>query len=173
VKSADATLTIWGHGGQAKFADLTSDQLVAYIKAWKKMNPTLKTVEIVTCDARHAQDDTYESFAKRVVTGLEGTGIVVKGLPVGMTGDSYSILWADNKNGFCYITATTKARFDEVNPRFQALYRTEATATPTVTASEVCNKMASGKAKEGPAGQQYSLIYSQLKTLRANLVVVR
>ena len=173
IKSADATLTIWGHGGQSEFAGMTSDQMVTFVKAWKKMNPTLRTVEIVICDARHAQDDTYEAFADRVLKGLAGTAIAVKALPKGQSGDGYSILWADGKNGFCYMTATNKTRFDEVNTQIKNTYASETAKDSALTLSNVCNTISAGKSKEGPKGLQYSLIFSQLRTLRANLVVVR
>jgi len=165
IKSADATLSIWGHGGQSEFAGMTSAQMVTFVKAWKKMNPTLTTVEIITCDARHAQDDTYEAFAEAVVKGLAGTGVVVKALPKGQTAESESILWAGAQY-FCYMTAKTTAVFNEVNQKL------ETGINGGSKSYEICDQLAKGKAKD-PKGGQYTVNYGIVKNLRSNLVVVR
>jgi hypothetical protein len=170
VKSADKTLTIWGHGGQTEFANMTSDQMIKLVIDWKKMNPSLTTVEIVTCDARHAQDATAASFAGRVAAGVHAKypTLLVKGLPIGQHADDESVLFADSHGsnaGFCYLTGSKKAVFKEVHDRIMADHEPDA--------SLVCNKIASGRAKEGPKAAQYTVTFGQLQNLRTSLVAVR
>jgi hypothetical protein len=107
--SNDATLTIWGHGDANSLAGMSDAQLVQLIVAWKTKNEALKTVEIVTCDARHNQDPAgLDGYAKRVATLLKDNkiNVTVKALPQGQNSTDWSILWANSGSGtFCYITS--------------------------------------------------------------------
>lgn len=106
------TLVFWGHGTISSLCDLKSAPIVTLIKDWKRLNSTLKTVEIVTCNSRHAPA-RHDSFAKQMKHGLRSgfrsstRNIVVKALPVAVGGslNAYSILLAHAPNkSWCYIT---------------------------------------------------------------------
>ena len=176
--SGDTTLTIWGHGDQRRLADLTAPELIQYLKAWKKKNPKLTTIEIVTCDARHAQNDTYAAYADQVVALIakekDLKGLTVKALPAGLTKNSDSILYADDKGGFCYMTASAPNVFTEVNTRLYLAVKEEDGKGQTGKAvSEICNQVASGRAAEKEKARLYTLMFGQLDNLRNYLSVVK
>ena len=107
------TLVFWGHGTFVSLCDLQSAAMVTLIRDWKRLNPSLKTVEIITCNSRHSPTG-YDAYAAQIKAGLR-TGfmrntrnIVVKALPVNVGGslNSHSILLADwESSTWCYITA--------------------------------------------------------------------
>lgn len=106
------TLTFWGHGDPGRFCDHSPSELVKLIGKWKKLNSKLKTVELITCNARHCTQG--DPLASKIKSGLRmgflhGTaGIKVKALPVTVTGkrNAFSILLAEpNYKSWAYITA--------------------------------------------------------------------
>ena len=106
------TLVFWGHGDAYKLCHKTPGELVDIIKAWKKSNPTLKTVELITCNARHATGKTT-SYSKQVKSKLKSgirsstRDVKVKALPVTVTGshDAFSILLAETRTkSWVYVT---------------------------------------------------------------------
>jgi hypothetical protein len=117
LKAGDTTLTVWGHGDSRRndFCGLTSAQFAIYVLKWKRANPQLKTVEIITCDTQHA-DGSMTSYANRVVKLGEYrtmADIKFKVLPIGIK-NGYSILVVeDRKKIFTYVTADTKATLDK------------------------------------------------------------
>lgn len=50
------TLVLWGHGSHLYFCDMPAVRVVEVITNWKRLNPHLEFVEILTCDARHYTD---------------------------------------------------------------------------------------------------------------------
>ena len=104
------TLVFWGHGDKYKLCGKTPRELHDVIKAWKAVNPGLNTVELITCNARHAA--TGDPFAKQLKDGIglmsSLRGLKIKALPtfVGGRNNAWSILLAEtNSNTWCYITA--------------------------------------------------------------------
>ena len=114
AKAGLDTLIFWGHGDMLRLCGLLAPDVTKLIAAWKKLNPGLKTVEIITCNARHASvgSDPLAAQIKRGLTAgfLSATrSIVVKALPVNVGGkhEAYSILLANAPNKtWCYVTAS-------------------------------------------------------------------
>ena len=115
------TLTFWGHGDTSKFCGLTATALVSKVKEWMKWNPTIKTVEIITCNSRHGTldskplgDGTVEkswvkSYTDQVKPALKKLGLTVKALPMGM-GSAGAMRWSILKfspttSTWLYVTA--------------------------------------------------------------------
>jgi hypothetical protein len=111
---SDTTLTIWGHGGPAIFAEMLPAQLNTLIRSWKAQNRALTTVELVTCDARHVQDDR-DSYTDKLMPLLISGGkllVNVKCMPRGGSSATVSELWADlrmGSNGYYFIAAKDDA----------------------------------------------------------------
>ena len=167
------TLAFWGHGTQAFLCGMNVSGFVALVKSWKKLNSSLKTVEIITCDARHAAgtDDPFVVMAKAALRGgiLSSTrSMVLKAMPVHVVGsqDALSILLADwQSKSWCYITApgptgkvlhlTTELIKKEAKPFGDDLART------------------GDKVAREVKVRTYTLNYGYFATLRAQLEVVK
>jgi hypothetical protein len=166
VTCADLTLSIWGHGNEIMLAGMLDVELGVLIQNWKRKNPSLKTVELITCNAQH-NSQPLSGYAKRVAKFVERNykDITIKALPAGQFTDDYSILWANaNTKTFCYITAPSKETFDFANKRLQAL-------------EPVCHndlvKAGQQMAKErGTPPHNYTVNYGCLNVLRASLATV-
>src|SRR5262249_44960787 len=50
MRSTDTTLTVWGHSSQSKFCGMSAKEFTQLLLEWKKKNPQLKTIELITCD---------------------------------------------------------------------------------------------------------------------------
>lgn len=107
------TLVLWGHGDALRFCGKNVDDMKDIIKAWKKKNGGLKTVELITCNVRHYSTlMSSESYLKKLKSALSGFfsstgGLKLKALPVTCTGseDAFSILLAEtNHKSWCYVT---------------------------------------------------------------------
>ena len=108
------TLVFWGHGEHQKFCELTPDEFVPLVSSWKKLNPGLETVEMLTCNARHSERGAADSYTQKVVNQLtvKHAGIRFRALPVATTkkGDvcNWSILkWHPASATWAYIGAPT------------------------------------------------------------------
>src|SRR5262249_43196913 len=107
------TLIFWGHGEQNQMCGKPAMQLCRLIGQWKKLNPALKAVELITCNARHC-NGVRDPFADRVKRHLRwdlriwGTAaLTVKALPVAVDGkaNAFSILLAHvPTKSWVYIT---------------------------------------------------------------------
>jgi hypothetical protein len=113
TKAGLDTLTVWGHGDIARLCGLLVDDFVALVKSWAKVNTGLQTVEIVTCNARHAPTG-FDPYALNVARALRSgfmsstRNVVVKALPTNVGGalNAFSILLAHAPNrSWCYVTA--------------------------------------------------------------------
>lgn len=60
------TLTFRGHGDTSRFCGLTSAEFVNKVKEWLKWNPTIKMVEIITCNSRHGTLDSKKTHGGQV-----------------------------------------------------------------------------------------------------------
>lgn len=104
------TLVFWGHGTPGSLCGLAPKVAADKVKAWREINKKIDTVEILTCNARHAgsgSDPFVEQF--RIKLGFQlRRNLKVKALPIrmgpgGVQGDS--ILFADYKTKtWCYMT---------------------------------------------------------------------
>jgi len=111
---------------------MTSSDFVAKVKEWMKWNPTITTVEIITCNSRHGtidsrrlDDGTIErswvkSYTDQAKPGLKKLGLVVKALPMGMgmgTANRWSILkFSPTTNTWLYVTADGEKDTDVMWP---------------------------------------------------------
>jgi hypothetical protein len=121
VLSALDTLIFWGHGEQNRLCGKSAMDLCRLIAEWKKLNPALKTVELITCNARHC-DGARDPYANRVKhhvkwdLRIRGTfELKVKALPVAVRGkvNAWSILLAHAPTmTWVYITAPGTADAD-------------------------------------------------------------
>lgn len=112
-KVADLTsLVFWGHGDPHAFCGLASTDFVELIAAWKKVNSGLKTVEMLTCNARHKQFGYPDSYTEQVVNklGKKHRDIKFKALPIavspsGKTADFSILKWHPSSATWAYIGA--------------------------------------------------------------------
>ena len=176
------TLTFWGHGDSHHFCNLNASAFVSTVKDWKKMNPSIKTLEIITCNSRHGTTESkrqsdgklekswVKSYTDQVKPGLRSLGLTVKALPMGM-GDSGPHLWSilkfsDTTKTWMYITAggalNDNAMWAAVNmveddPLFKAT-KNYVTAGTAVKARDKLRK--------------YTIDFGTIGTLRAALITL-
>ena len=121
VKDAPTTiagldkLVFWGHGETTKFCTLRAPDFVTLVSAWRKKNPSLTTVEMLTCNARHRQTGT-DSYTDQVVTALSRKSgktarkVNFRALPVattksGKTCDWSILKWHPGTATWAYVAA--------------------------------------------------------------------
>lgn len=168
LKSDDEILSVWGHGDATHFSEMVDVEFGVLIKAWKKKNPSLKCVELITCDAQHHMIP-LAGYAKRIAKFVEETykDITIKALPVGQHSDDRSILWAHaGTKTFCYITAPSKVTFDHANNRLQTL-----DVTHHGDLIEIGTTMAKERQLSSP--NNFTINYSNFNGLRASLSTVK
>lgn len=142
--SADNTLTIWGHGGSEIFAEMSAPALGDFIKAWKAKNAALKTVELVTCDARHSSDNR-DSFTDKLMPLLLNASknkvlVNIMCLPRGGSTATTSELWATEvtgSNGYFFIAADNDAALQKGLKVWQDAQSAVPAATPVSKFYEV------------------------------------
>lgn len=163
------TLTYWGHGDAMKFCGFAANDFVANVSMWKKLNPGLKTVEIITCNARHSTTDlTFTSQAKPLLR-KKSSDIVLKGMPMGMgsiSSHNWSILkaHAPTRTWF-YVTAGGTTDQDEMWP---AVHLVEAEALNCGS-----NLATAGAAVErANPSRKFGLRYGTFDRLRATLTAI-
>jgi hypothetical protein len=176
------TLTFWGHGDSSHFCDMSAVDFVAKVKEWVKWNPTIKTVEIITCNSRHGttlskklDDGTVEhswvkSYTDQVKPGLKRLGLTVKALPMGM-GSGGANLWSILKfsattNTWLYITAGGAKDIDFMWP---GVYKVEEDPLFVTTKSYV-TAGAAVKARDNL--RKYTIDFGAIGALRAALIVL-
>jgi hypothetical protein len=168
------TLIAWGHSdGIEKFSEMTSDKFVELITAWRQANPGLKTVEILTCDARHnAKGEPQGPYAKRVAAGVQKKyrDLTIKALPIGRAADDCSILMAQvTPPTFCYITAPNKLVLDKARQAVLDL-NTQLKADLSLIGNELAKNP---NRPQQVSQRQYTLNYGPLKNVRSQLGVVK
>jgi inactivated superfamily I helicase len=111
-------LVFWGHGDTHAFCTKKAEDFVALVGEWRKKNPGLTTVEMLTCNARHKQTNT-DSYTDQVVTALSrkqarrADMVNFRALPVAVTKSGktcdWSILkWHPQSATWAYVGAPTK-----------------------------------------------------------------
>jgi hypothetical protein len=170
------TLVFWGHGEATRLCGKTPRELHDLIKLWKAQNPALNTIEIITCNARHASaGDPYVSRLKNGIGWRSSLrGIKIKALPTSVWGknNAWSILLAETDyNSWVYITApgTTDAllmeAFSMIN--LEQVPGRDGLRSFKGDIAERANEVV----RANPA-REWTMNYGYMHTLRAHLVVV-
>ena len=120
------TLVFWGHGTQGTLCAMTADQIADVVKSWKASNKKLATVEILTCNSRHAAEGQNPFVAQlRSKLGFLLRNVKIKSMPIrmgagGVHGDS--ILFADDSSRtWCYITAPSEKALQAIRGLFKEI----------------------------------------------------
>ena len=145
-----------------------------------KWNPTIKTVEIITCNSRHGtvgskplKDGTFEpcwvkSYTDQVKPALKKLGLTVKALPMGM-GAADAMRWSILKfspttNTWLYVTAGGEKDTDAMWP---AIHKVE--EHPLFLTSK--DFVAAGNAvKAADTLRKYTIDFGRIGELRDALV---
>lgn len=175
------TLTFWGHGDSSTFCGLSAKDFVKKVKEWKKWNPTINTVEIITCNSRHGTElsqrvngeiekSWVKSYTDQVKRDLKKKRLTVKALPMGMgigSANRWSILkYSGTTNTWLYITANGAKDTDAMWP---GVYKVE--EHPTFVTSK--NYVTAGTAvKAADKLRQYTIDFGTVGQLRDALVVL-
>ena len=147
-----------------------------------KWNPTIKTLEIITCNSRHGTldskklgDGTVEqswvkSYTDQVKPGLKKLGLTVKALPMGMgsiAANRWSILkFSPTTNTWLYVTANGAKDTDEMWP---AIHKVE--QDPLFLASK--NFVTAGAAvKARDTLRKYTIDFGTIGQLRNALIIL-
>lgn len=107
-------LIFWGHGNSGFLCGLTPSQAADKVKAWRDVNKKIDTIEILTCNTRHATSGSDPFVAQfKIKLGFRlRRNLKVKALPIRMGKDGVqgdSILFADYKTKtWCYLTTPTE-----------------------------------------------------------------
>lgn len=169
------TLAFWGHGDPFKLCGKTAREIHEIIKAWKALNPDLKTVEIITCNARHCTNG--DSFANQLKNGIGWgsslRGLTIKALPTAVGGkrNAWSILLAETvSNSWVYITApgASDAMLMEANSLIQ--FEKMPNGGMKSFNGDIAMR-ANNVVREHPM-RQWTMNYGYMNTLRAHLGVV-
>ena len=113
------TLVLWGHGTSVSLCDLGTDAMADLIQRWRKLNSSLQSIDIVTCNARHyapqgtKQVEFNDSYVNRLKVALKSRGratrkLTMRALPITVTGErnAWSILLAEAATkSWVYVTA--------------------------------------------------------------------
>ncbi|MCC2657642.1 MAG: hypothetical protein K0Q76_2750 [Panacagrimonas sp.] len=108
-----STLVFWGHGDIKKFCNLTPDEFLALVSSWKKLNPGIDTVEMLTCNARHKQGGNTDSYTGQVVAKLNTKqskirfrGFPLLSTPTGNTCQFSILKWHPTTTTWAYVGAS-------------------------------------------------------------------
>ncbi|MBX3231374.1 MAG: hypothetical protein KIT84_10550 [Labilithrix sp.] len=123
------TLVFWGHGTPAGLCGKDAKGIVDVIKKWRALNSKIETVEILTCNSRHAPGGSDPFITKlKNQMGFRLRNVKVKAMPIrmgpgGLHGDS--ILFADyNSRTWCYMTAPSDRELFSMRSLFKAICET-------------------------------------------------
>ena len=125
------TLIFWGHGTAGGLCGMSPHDAAKKVKAWKASNKKIKTVEILTCNARHSATGTDPFIAQfRRKLGFQlRRSLKVKCLPIrmgpgGIHGDS--ILFADYMTKtWCYVTTPNESSLHFIRNIFKHVCENE------------------------------------------------
>ena len=176
------TLTFWGHGDATRFCGMSAMEFTNKVKEWMKWNPTIKTLEIITCNSRHGtidsvklDDGTIErswvkSYTDQVKPGLKKLGLTVKALPMGMGASGanrWSILkFSPTTNTWLYVTADGEKDTDVMWP---AVTKVEQDPLFKATKSFVT---AGAAVKAADTLRKYTIDFGSIGGLRSALVTL-
>ena len=114
VPSVD-TLTFWGHGTAHGFCDMDEDEFLETVAAWKKVNKKITTVEMISCNLRHRQGTSPDSFTGKVINKIKRkhADIRFKALPVatsemGVTCENSILKWQPSSQTWAYCATPGK-----------------------------------------------------------------
>lgn len=125
------TLVFWGHGASDAFCGMNSRDFLKKVQEWVKWNPTIKTIEIITCNSRHGTEQSVrvngeiekswvKSYTDQVKPGLRKLKLTVKALPMGMGSSGanrWSILkYSGTTSTWMYVTADGSKDTDAMWP---------------------------------------------------------
>lgn len=165
------TLIYWGHGAAMGVCGLTPQEFAQDVVAWKRWNSGIKTVEVITCDARHVGlcDLSFIETVRPLIR-KKYKDIVIKALPMGMGSSSahtFSTLLAHSPTGtWCYITAGGAQEIDELMPAVH-LVKTEATQNTGGDLSQAAQAVQAAN----PA-RKFGLMFGGFANLRDTLTVI-
>lgn len=154
-------LVFWGHGTRDKFCMKTPDEFVELIGEWRRKNPSLEVVEMLTCNIRHVERKT-DSFTDQVVTALSRRAnrradrVTFRALPKATAPNgvscAYSILkWHPRSATWAYIAAPKKDKDNHWDgDMFDAVWGLEDFLAPRGTATDFPRAHAAFKAHKGP-----------------------
>jgi hypothetical protein len=176
------TLTFWGHGDASTFCQLSATQFINKVGEWIKWNPSIKTLEIITCNSRHGtslswrnENDVIEkswvkSYTDQVKPALKRMGLTIKALPMGM-GAGGANLWSvlrynSESRTWLYVTANGAKDTDVMWPGVEKVENDEnfKRSKNYVTAG------AAVKARDNL--RQYTLDFGTINTLRSALITL-
>lgn len=171
------TLILWGHGDAQKLCDKKPDQMFDIIAGWKGSNGSPRTVEILTCNARHSTHG--ESFVGKLKARVADTratrGITIKALPVHVKGatNAWSILLAETQfNSWCYITASGADDKELMKASSLIQYQTNQNGGLVSYRGDIA-KRADEMVRTQPAlNRKWTMLYGPFRTLRAYLGTV-
>jgi hypothetical protein len=173
------TLTFWGHGDSNTFCGLTASAFDDKVKAWLKWNPTIKTVELITCNSRHGTElsrrvdgqietSWVKSYTDQVKKKLQKRKLEVKALPMGMGGGHahrWSILkYSGTTSTWLYITADGARDTDAMWP---GVYAVEEHDQFKATRNYVT---AGRLVKAGATLRKYTIDFGTIGELRSSLI---
>lgn len=174
------TLIFWGHGTFVNLCGKTSAELAALIKDWRRLNPGLNSVELITCNARHfsGNADSYANQLKATLRSgvLSSTrNVKVLALPVAVGGirNACSILLADWQSGtWVYVTAPGPNDTELMKASNLIVYnhvggRATSRRPDGTDIASLANKLV----VENPR-RNWSMLYGTFGYLRKNLVAV-
>ena len=178
------TLCFWGHGTSGKFCGMAPINFIAKVKEWKKWNPSITTVEIITCNSRHggvavstkkpppeSELPWVHSYTDRVKPELRKLGITLKALPIGMGSrgveNRWSILkWSKSTKTWLYVTA---GGGNDTDGMWDGVFKVEQHDVFKRTKSFV-NAGNAVKASDGL--RKYTLDFGAVSQLRGSLVTL-
>lgn len=169
------TLTFWGHGDANKLCDKTPDQLIAIIAEWKALNAGLRTVEVITCNARHcARGDSYVGKLKsRLGFRTHTRGITIKALPVTVSGkmNAWSILLAETQySSWVYVTAPGAT--DKLLMEASSLIQFRQNESGGLSSYRGDIALRANEMVKAHPEREWTMNYGYFGTLRANLVAI-
>jgi hypothetical protein len=173
------TLLFWGHGDNYGLCTKNATELAEIIKAWKALNATMHTVELVTCNARHYTGAT-DSFANQLKSKLGGffsstKNLVLKGLPVTRSGsiNAFSILLAEAPSK-SWVYVTGPGGDDSEMMRGASLIKFQKIGERTVSfRGDIAQRADEMVRLHKGHDRQWTMNYGYFNTLRKNLVVVK
>lgn len=183
------TITFWCHGDANQLCDISPSAMVTFLQRAKSLNSGLKTVEFITCNARHYKPgnngptNSYAGSVKRGMSGITSSlrGITLKAMPLGATGkrDAWSILLAEaTTKSWVYISAPGDT--DSLMMHGQGLIRwiTNSQGGSVAFKGDIAqraNEVIRDHPKRGAVNEgdpQWSMVYGYFATLRSSLVTV-
>lgn len=124
------TLVFWGHGTPASLCGMHPKDVADVVKRWRAVNKKIDTIEILTCNSRHAPTGS-DPFVKQLRSqlGFMLRGLTIKSMPVrmgpgGLHGDS--ILFADfASKTWCYMTTHSEISLGGLRKLYKRLCEDE------------------------------------------------